>query len=45
VLPGLAHEKQLTAYKHSGFWQCMDTLREKQLLNELWNSGAAPWSV
>jgi glucose-1-phosphate cytidylyltransferase len=41
----LAEEGQLMAYKHEGFWQCMDTLREKHLLNELWNSGKAPWKL
>lgn len=40
-----AHIGQLNAYKHSGFWQCMDTLRDKQLLENLWNSGEAPWKV
>ena len=35
----------LRAYRHSGFWQCMDTLREKQMLEELWKSGRAPWKV
>ncbi len=34
---------QVMGYKHHGFWQCMDTLREKQLLNKLWNQGNAPW--
>ncbi len=41
----LAKEGQLMAYKHEGFWQCMDTLREKNLLNELWDSGKAPWKT
>jgi len=41
----LATEKQLVAYQHSGFWQCMDTFREQQLLTNLWNSGKAPWKV
>jgi glucose-1-phosphate cytidylyltransferase len=41
----LAEEKQLVAYKHSGFWQCMDTFREQQLLTNMWNSGKAPWKV
>ena len=41
----LTAENQLTAYQHSGFWQCMDTLREKRLLEDLWNSGNAPWKV
>lgn len=39
----LSKEGQLMAYKHEGYWQCMDTLRDKQLLEELWNSGKAPW--
>lgn len=42
-LMSLAAEGQLSVYKHEGFWQPMDTLREKNLLEELWNSGAAPW--
>ncbi|QRM20475.1 glucose-1-phosphate cytidylyltransferase [Dechloromonas sp. TW-R-39-2] len=41
----LASEGQLEAYYHSGFWQAMDTLREKNLLEELWASGEAPWKV
>lgn len=41
----LAAESQLAAFQHSGFWQPMDTLREKNLLNELWDSGKAPWKV
>jgi glucose-1-phosphate cytidylyltransferase len=41
----LASENQLTAYKHFGFWQPMDTLREKRLLQDLWDSGSAPWKV
>ena len=40
----LAADGQLMAYKHHGFWQCMDTLREKHLLEELWASGKAPWA-
>ena len=39
----LAEKNQLFAYKHKGFWQPMDTLREKILLNDLWNEGRAPW--
>ena len=39
----LAKDGQLMAYRHTGFWQCMDTLREKQLLQELWDQGKAPW--
>ena len=41
----LAAEGQLMAYKHFGFWHCMDTLRDKQYLEKLWNSGKAPWRV
>jgi glucose-1-phosphate cytidylyltransferase len=44
-LERLASESQLTAYKHAGYWQPMDTLREKRLLEDLWNSGRAPWKV
>ena len=39
----LADSNELHAYKHHGFWQPMDTLREKNLLNNLWASGSAPW--
>ena len=39
----LASTNQLSAYKHAGFWQAMDTLREKNLLENLWLSGKAPW--
>lgn len=44
-LSGLAANKQLMAFYHDGFWQPMDTLREKNLLNDLWSSGEAPWKV
>jgi glucose-1-phosphate cytidylyltransferase len=44
-LQRLASEGQLASYRHSGFWQPMDTLREKQRLQELWESGAAPWKI
>ena len=44
-LERLAQEGQLMAYQHEGFWQPMDTLREKQYLEELWQSGQAPWRV
>jgi glucose-1-phosphate cytidylyltransferase len=43
VLMQLAREGQLMAYEHYGFWQPMDTLRDKQLLEDLWESGKAPW--
>ena len=41
----LAEAKQLKAFQHNGFWQPMDTLRDKNHLEELWQSGAAPWKV
>jgi glucose-1-phosphate cytidylyltransferase len=41
----LAHESQLVGYRHHGFWSCMDTLKEKNLLEELWSSGKAPWKI
>ena len=44
-LQRLAREGQLSAYRHTGFWQPMDTLREYQLLNELWAAGRAPWKT
>lgn len=44
-LETVAKQGQLMAYKHDGFWQCMDTIREKQKLEELWASGKAPWKV
>jgi len=42
-LEQLAATNQLKAFPHEGFWQCMDTLRDKNLLEELWDSGKAPW--
>jgi glucose-1-phosphate cytidylyltransferase len=44
-LVGLAADGELMAFEHDGFWQPMDTLREKNLLEELWQSGKAPWKV
>lgn len=44
-LTGLAKDHQLFAYKHTGFWQPMDTLREKTLLNDLWEKNNAPWKI
>jgi len=44
-LSGLAADGQLVAYRHDGFWQPMDTLREKNMLEELWQSGRAPWKL
>jgi glucose-1-phosphate cytidylyltransferase len=44
-LERLAADGQLMAYRHYDFWQCMDTLREKMFLDELWASGRAPWKI
>lgn len=44
-LEHLAQERELVAYRHKGFWQCMDTLRDVRLLNRLWENGNAPWKV
>ncbi len=41
----LAADGQLMAYKHTSFWQCMDTLREKQILQNYWDRGDAPWKI
>lgn len=41
----LAVDGQLAAYRHDGFWQCMDTLREKRLLEGMWREGNAPWKT
>lgn len=44
-LQHLANDRQLVAYKHEGFWHPMDTIRDKRNLEELWDSGRAPWKV
>lgn len=44
-LENLAKDGQLMAYKHHGFWMCMDTLRDKNELERLWNSGNPPWKI
>ena len=44
-LETVAKQGQLMAYKHEGFWQCMDTVREKERLEQLWASGQAPWKT
>ena len=44
-LEKLAQDGQLVTYKHKGFWQCMDTLRDKRFLEELWESDSAPWKI
>lgn len=41
----LARDGQLMAYRHEGFWQCMDTVRDKKLLEKLWDGGTPPWRV
>jgi glucose-1-phosphate cytidylyltransferase len=45
LLERLAEEGQLSAYRHDGFWQCMDTLRDKRYLEGLWSSGSPPWKT
>lgn len=45
ALERLASDGQLCGYRHPDFWQCMDTLRDKRLLESLWESGRAPWKV
>jgi glucose-1-phosphate cytidylyltransferase len=45
LLERLAKMGELAVHHHRGFWQCMDTAREMQLLNDLWTSGAAPWRI
>lgn len=45
ALVKLVNDGELKAYTHKGFWQCMDTLREKQQLEKLWDSGNAPWKI
>ncbi len=45
TLGSLASNGQLMSYKHEGFWKCMDTVREKARLEQLWQSGEAPWKV
>tara|TARA_A100000164_G_C21863737_1_gene751455 strand:+ start:321 stop:1091 length:771 start_codon:yes stop_codon:yes gene_type:complete len=44
-LVNLSREGQLIAKKHEGFWACMDTLRDKNSLNEMWNANEAPWKI
>src|SRR5439155_7375966 len=45
ALERLAADRQLVAYRHDRFWQCMDTLRDKRLLEGLWQAGHAPWKM
>ena len=44
-LERLAKDGELMAYRHAGFWQCMDTLRDKNLLETMWNDGDPPWTI
>ena len=44
-LTRLAQDGQLMAFQHEGFWQCMDTLRDRKLLQRIWDTGDAPWKV
>lgn len=44
-LEKLAKDGQLSVYKHRGFWQCMDTQRDKTVLNDMWRQGNAPWAI
>ena len=44
-LEQLAKDEMLCAYKHYGFWHCMDTIRDKEILNNMWRAGNAPWKV
>jgi glucose-1-phosphate cytidylyltransferase len=45
TLERLAYDGQLMGYRHYGFWSCMDTLKEKSMLEELWGAGKAPWKI
>lgn len=45
LLERLVHDGQFVAYRHTGFWQCMDTLRDRQILERLWQAGEAPWKL
>jgi len=45
ALSRLVNRGELALYQHPGFWQCMDTYREMELLNQMWNRGLAPWKV
>lgn len=45
ALEKVAHEEQLMVYKHTGFWACMDTMRDMDYLNKLWNENSAEWKI
>jgi len=44
-LQSLTQEKQLSAYKHNGFWKAMDTMSDRRVLEDMWNNGKAPWKI
>jgi glucose-1-phosphate cytidylyltransferase len=44
-LESLAKDGELMAFRHADFWQCMDTLRDRMLLERLWNNGKPPWTI
>jgi glucose-1-phosphate cytidylyltransferase len=45
LLEELSAMGELSAYRHDGFWQCMDTMRDLKMLEDLWSTGVAPWRV
>mgnify|MGYP003318064633 CR=1 FL=1 len=45
TLQRIAEDGQLMSYRHKGFWQCMDTKREQDILEHMWESGSAPWKI
>ena len=45
LLSKLTARQELAVYQHAGFWQCMDTVRESELLNKMWQTGKAPWCI
>lgn len=45
VLPLIVKDRQLSVYEHNDFWQCMDTMREYEMLNNVWDKGDAPWKI
>ena len=44
-LEQLAKDGELMSYTHNGFWQCMDSLKEKEMLEDMWKAGDAPWKL
>ena len=45
ILPKIAQKRQLGVFRHNGYWQCMDTLRDFEILNQIWKTGKAPWQT